>query len=95
MICPLLNSQCVKNNCALWFQEIDKNQHPVENMCGCSVYMTAQYLMEMRPYVFEIENMDIRQSTYFDKINEKLGLIADHAGNANTNLIDLLGGDRT
>ena len=94
MICPFLGGQCVKRDCALWFQEVDKKERPVANMCGCAVYMTAQYLMEMRPNVFEIENMAIRQSTYFDKFNEKLALIVDHTRDVNANLIDLLGGDQ-
>ena len=54
MVCPLLGGQCVKRDCALWFQEIDEKENPVVNMCGCSIKMTAQYLMEIRPEVVDI-----------------------------------------
>jgi hypothetical protein len=78
MICPFLGGQCVKRDCALWFQEISRNDlKPVANMCGCSMQMTAEYLMEMRPFVMEVEDIAIRQSMYFDKFNEKLGLLND------------------
>ena len=92
--CPFLGGACIKQDCALWFQEVDKKDQPVMNMCGCAMAMTAQYLMEMRPSVCEIESMAIRQDTYFDKINEKLGLISDHTGDTNSNLVYFLGGDK-
>lgn len=58
--CPFLGGYCIKEDCALWFQEISKDGRLVMNMCGCSVAMTASYLMEMRPYVFGIDDMSIK-----------------------------------
>ena len=67
MVCPLLGGQCVKQDCALWFQEVDEKDRPVVNMCGCSIRMTAQYLMEIRPeaypvWIAELPGMDERGS---------------------------------
>ena len=61
MICPLLGGQCVKHDCALWFQEVDEAERPVMNMCGCAIAMTAQYLMEIRPEVQKLTDDPIRR----------------------------------
>jgi hypothetical protein len=61
MVCPMLGGQCVKHDCALWFQEIGQNGKPVTNMCGCAIAMTAQYLMEIRPEVQDIADGPMRR----------------------------------
>jgi len=61
MICPFLGNQCIKQNCALWFQEVDKKEKPVMNMCGCAITMTAQYMMEIMPEVMEIADGPLRR----------------------------------
>lgn len=66
MICPFLGGQCVRQNCALWFQEVDEKEKPVINMCGCAVTMAAQYLMEIRPEVVKITDGPMRRITKDD-----------------------------
>lgn len=61
MVCPMLGGQCVKRDCALWFQEVDEKERPVMNMCGCAITMTAQYLMEIRPEVQNIADGPMRR----------------------------------
>ena len=55
MICPITKKECIGDQCALHFQEVaEDGVTPVANMRGCSINMIAQYLMEIRPMIFDI-----------------------------------------
>lgn len=55
MICPITKKECIGSECALHFQEVaEDGVTPVANMRGCSINMIAQYLMEIRPMIFDI-----------------------------------------
>ena len=78
MICPMLGGQCVKRDCALWFQEVDENEHPVVNMCGCSIAMAAQYLMEFRPEIMSIRERAEGKINYIVDIKKEIEIDDGH-----------------
>lgn len=67
-LCPLLNKPCIGTECSWYFQELSQNDlKPVMNMQGCSMQMTAQYLMEIRPFVFDVKQIATDVSSFFQE----------------------------
>ena len=85
MICPLINKECERENCAFWFQEISENGNPVVNQFGCSMQMIPQYLMELNTHV---RGMRISVNDNQLKSIEKISIIQDYTRKTLSNFLD-------